>query len=262
MDILSELLNHTGFFLLIFARISGVFTSMPFLGSRNIPVYVKAGCSLLFSVLLLPLIYSADTAIPETLFPYVFLVAREFLIGLILGYVSSFIMYAVQMGGHIMDLQIGYGIVNIFDPQQGQQIPLLGNFQYILAMLVLLLTNGHHMLLSALFSSFKTIPVTKGAFMVELTPFMVDLFVSTFIIAFKISVPILAALVMTDVALGILARTMPQMNIFVVGVPGKIAIGTFVLMIALPFYLGFLGVGFHVMYEDVYKLLYLFQPEG
>ncbi|MBP2654939.1 MAG: fliR: flagellar biosynthetic protein FliR [Firmicutes bacterium] len=262
MDILSALLGQVGFFLLIFARISGIFTSAPVFGSRNIPVYIKAGLSLILSFTLLPLVSSTDIIIPESLFPYVLLVVGEFLVGLIFGYVSSFIMYAVQMGGHIMDLQIGYGIINVFDPQQGQQIPLLGNFQYILALLVLLLTNGHHVLISALFSSFRVIPVTGAVFQPELAQFMVDLFVGTFSVAFKISVPILAALVLTDSALGILARTMPQMNIFVVGVPGKIAVGTFALFISLPFYVGFLGVGFNVMYQDIYRLLYLFQQTG
>jgi len=260
LDILSALLSQTGFFLLIFARISGIFSTLPFLGSRNIPVLVKAGLSILFSFLLLPLVYSTNTVIPEKLLPYVLLVIQEFLVGLIFGYVSSFFMYAVQMAGHIMDLQIGFGMVNVFDPQQGQQIPLLGNFQYILAMLVFLLLNGHHVLISALFASFKVVPITGVVFDATLTQFMVDIFVNTFSIAFKISVPILSALLITDVAMGILARTMPQMNIFVVGVPGKIAVGIFVLLIGLPFYVGALGVGFDAMYRDVYNLLYILQP--
>jgi flagellar biosynthetic protein FliR len=252
---MSALLNQTNFFMLIFARVSGIFTAAPIFGSRNIPTTTKAGLSLLLSYILLPMVFSANTVIPDTFFPYFALVAGEFLLGLIFGFVSSLILHAIQMAGHVLDLQIGFGIVNIFDPQFGQQIPLLGNFKYILALMVFLATNGHHVLLSALFASFKLIPVTGVVFQPSLADFILGLVSGVFTIAFKISIPVLAALVLTDVALGILARTMPQMNIFVVGVPGKIIVGIFALSVSLPFYILFLEVGFNGMYQDIYRLL-------
>lgn len=249
------LLNQTSFFLLIFARISGIFTAAPFFGSRNIPVYAKAGLSLLLAYTLFPLVFSARTVIPDAMLAYVALVAGEFLLGLIFGFVASLIMQAIQMAGHLLDLQIGFGIVNVFDPQFGQQIPLLGNFKYILALLIFLTTNGHHVLLSALVASFKLIPVTGVVIPASLAGFILDLVIGAFIIAFKISLPILVALVLTDVAFGILARTMPQMNIFVIGVPAKIIVGIFALSMALPFYIVLLEVGFNGMYQDIYRLL-------
>ena len=164
-------------------------------------------------------------------------------------------MQAVQMAGHILDVQIGFGMVNVFDPQFGQQIPLLGNFKYILALMVFLATNGHHILLSALVASFKLVPVTGVVFPTSLAGFILDMVSGAFAIAFKISLPVLVSLVLADVAFGILARTMPQMNIFVVGIPAKLIIGIFALMMALPFYIAMLEVGFGGMYRDVYRLL-------
>jgi flagellar biosynthetic protein FliR len=186
-------------------------------------------------------------------------VSGEFLLGLIFGFVSQLILYAVQMAGHLLDMQIGFGIVNVFDPQFGQQIPLIGNFKYIMALLLFLVTNGHHMLITALFASFKLIPVTGVVFHASLAEFIVDLVSGIFTIAFKISLPVLVAILLTDVALGILARTMPQMNIFIVGVPGKILVGIFTLSLAFPFYIAFLEVGFNGMYQSIYHLLANFQ---
>lgn len=255
MDILTVLLNQTSFFLLIFARISGIFTAAPFYGSRNIPTYAKSGMSLLLAYIVFPVVFSAQTAIPDAMPAYVALVAGEFLLGLIFGFVSSLIMQAIQMAGHILDVQIGFGMVNVYDPQFGQQIPLLGNFKYILALMVFLATNGHHILLSALVASFKLVPVTGVVIPSSLAWFILDLVSGAFAIAFKISLPVLVSLVLADVAFGILARTMPQMNIFVVGIPAKLVIGIFALMMALPFYVAMLEVGFGGMYRDVYRLL-------
>lgn len=256
MDIVSVLVSQTSFFLLIFARITGIFSAAPFLGSRNIPIYAKAGLSLLISYILFPAVFSARVTLPESVPAYVLLVAGEFLLGLIFGFVSSLIMHAVQMAGHILDVQIGFGIVNVFDPQFGQQIPLLGNFKYILALMVFLATNGHHVLLSALVASFKLVPVTGLVLPAgPLAAFILDLVSGAFAVAFKISIPVLASLILADVAFGILSRTMPQMNIFVVGIPAKLLIGIFTLMVALPFYIVMLEVGFNGMYQDVYRLL-------
>ncbi len=252
---MAVLVNQTHFFLLVFTRITGIFSVAPFFGSRNIPLYAKAGLSLLLSYIIFPAVFSAETVIPDRLPAYVALVAGEFLLGLVFGFVSSLFMQGVQMAGHILDVQIGFGIVNVFDPQFGQQIPLLGNFKYLLALMVLLATNGHHVLLGALVASFKLVPVTGASIPASLAGFVLDMVSGVFAIAFKISLPVLVSLVLADVAFGILARTMPQMNIFVVGIPAKLIIGTFALMMALPFYIAMLEVGFNGMYRDVYRLL-------
>ncbi len=262
MDLFALLQSQLGFFLLIFVRISGIFSVAPVFGSRNVPLIVKAGLSLLISFILLPLLFRNDIIVPESILAYVAVVIGEFLIGLIMGYACSFIFYGIQMAGSLLDTQIGFGIVNVLDPQFGQQVPLVGNFKYILAMLVFFASNSHHLFLSAIVYSFKSIPVTHGIFRPEMAAnIVVDMVVSIFVIALKISLPILVALLLTDVALGILARTMPQMNIFVVGVPGKIIVGIFVLSLALPFYIVFLEVIFNDIFHNMYRLLESFAPK-
>lgn len=255
MDLFQLIQNQMGFFLLIFARITGIFSTAPILGSRNVSVMVKAGLALLLTYILFPLIFNEKITIPDTFGAYIFMVAGEFFIGITIGFAASLTFSAIQMAGQLLDMQVGFGIINILDPQSGQQLPLVGNFKYILALLIFLATNSHHMILAALFSSFKLIPVTGFHYHSAMTDIIVDMVGGMFVIAMKICFPVLLALLLTDVALGILAKTMPQMNIFVVGVPGKIIVGLFVLSLALPFYIMFLEVLFSGMYKDIYRLL-------
>jgi len=259
VDFFALMQIQVGFFLLIFVRISGIFMMMPIFSSHNIPGRVKAAFALIITYILFPLVFNSTAVIPEHFLPFLFLVAGELIVGLILGFVSSLIFTAIQMAGQILDMQIGFGIVNMIDPMSGQQAPLIGNFKYILALMTFLGTNGHHVLLSALFASFKLIPVTGVFVNVAVTKFIVDMIGGLFILALKISLPVIVSLLLTDMALGILARTMPQMNIFVVGVPGKIIIGIFVLSMALPFYIFFLEMAFDGMYKNIFSLLSFFQ---
>ncbi|MBP2628631.1 MAG: flagellar biosynthetic protein FliR [Firmicutes bacterium] len=258
MDFFALMQSQVGFFLLIFVRISGIFMMMPIFSSRNITGRVKAGFALIITYILFPLVFSKTAVIPDDFLPYLFIVAGELLVGLILGFVSSLMFSAIQMAGQLLDMQIGFGMINVIDPLSGQQAPIIGNFKFILALITFLATNGHHVLLSALFASFKLIPVTGVVVNVAVTEFMVDMIGGMFVFALKISVPVIVSLLLTDMALGILARTMPQMNIFVVGVPGKIIIGIFVLSMALPFYIFFLEMAFDGMYKNIFRLLSFF----
>jgi len=258
-DPLATLQDHLGFFLLVFTRISGIFTAAPVFGSRNIPVMAKVGLGLSVSALIMPVVFSAKVNIPSNLLQYIAAVISEYLLGLVYGFASWLIFSAVQMAGALLDTQIGFGIVNVVDPQYGQQIPLIGNFQYLLSLVLFLAINGHHVLLAGICTSFKTLPVASVFFPQSIVPFFVNLLTGVFSVAVQIAMPVLAALFMTDVALGILARVMPQLNIFVVGLPVKIVVGLVILMFAVPVFSYFMEVGFHAMFKELVRLLALFQ---
>jgi flagellar biosynthetic protein FliR len=259
VDAIILLQYQLALFLLIFVRISGMLLIAPIFGSRNIPGPMKAGLSLFLTLTVLPLLAAGPgPTIPQTLIPYIFLLGSELLFGLIIGFASSLVFSAVQMTGSLLDMQVGFGVVNIFDPQVGQQVPLIGNFKYILALILFLTVNGHHVLLTAIVDSFKLVPITGIVFNGLIAEVMVDMISGIFIFAVQITIPVLAAVIITDIALGILARTMPQMNVFVVGVPAKIIVGIFVLSVTLPFFMLFLEAGLHGMYRDIYRIFTLF----
>lgn len=262
MDPFAILQEQFGFFLLVFTRISGFFVAAPIFGSRNIPATAKIGFAFFLAMIVFPAVPTTETVLPTGVLAYILMIMRELFVGMIVGFVSTFVFSAVQMAGVLLDTQIGFGIINTIDPQSEQQVPLIGNFQYVLAVLVFLITNGHHLLLAALLSTFKLFPLSGMIFRPAMADVVVDMVYGMFIIALKISLPVLVALLLTDVALGILSRTMPQFNIFVVGIPGKILIGSFILSVGLPFYIFFLEVAFNEMYAGIYRLLFLFQPNG
>ncbi|MDU2066170.1 MAG: flagellar biosynthetic protein FliR [Sporomusaceae bacterium] len=259
MDLFALVQNQMGLFFLLFVRVSGIFTAAPIYGSRNVPIIVKAGLSLILALVLLPILGQQTPELPKTFLLYLFLIMTEYIVGLIIGFTSTFVFSAIQMAGSLIDTQIGFSMVNIIDPLYGQNVPLIGNFKYMLALLVFLATNGHHLLLTALLDSFRLVPVTHVVFSKSLAPYMVDLVAGFFAIALKISLPVLVTLLLLDIGMGILAKTMPQMNIFMVGMPAKILIGLFMLSMALPFYIFFLEVLFNGMQADINKLIQLFQ---
>lgn len=257
MDLWTVLQTQTGIFLLIFARLSGIFTTAPVFGSRNIPMVARVGLALALALILLPPLAGAgNVPLPDTVLLCIATVIREFVTGLIIGYVCSLVFFAVEAAGHLLDLQVGFGIVNIIDPQFGQQVPLIGNFFYLMALMVFLAVNGHHLLLAGLFDSFQILPLAATQFgSPQLLARMTDMVIAVFVIALKIAMPVLVSLFLTDIALGVLNRTMPQMNIFMVGLPGKIFVGIFMLFLSMPMYVFFLEVLFHDLYRDIYTIL-------
>lgn len=256
MDLYDLLQNHLGMFFLVLMRISGVFIMAPFLGSRNIPIVIRVCAIWSISLVLFPvLLQKGVVVIPTTLFAYILVISTELFIGWLIGFVASLTFSAIHMAGQLLDMQVGFGVVNVLDPTTGQQIPIIGSFKYNLAIIIFLTTNSHHLLLNALFESFNLIPILGAVFRTNLTEIIVDLIWSIFTVAIKISLPVLVAIILTDVALGVLARTMPQMNIFVIGIPAKIIVGLFVLSFALPFYILFLDVAFNEMYGNIFIAL-------
>ncbi|MDR1701283.1 MAG: flagellar type III secretion system protein FliR [Sporomusaceae bacterium] len=257
MDIYTLLETNLGYFLLIFVRLSGMFATAPLFGGRNIPPIAKTGLALTFAYIIAPIILPVtNIAMPESLLPYILLIFSEYFVGLILGFVTYIVFFGIQMAGAILDVQIGFGMVNVIDPQLGQQIPLIGNFKYILALLVYLATNCHHLLLTALFDSFTVAPLAQTASLGGLAMLLADITKNIYVIALKIAFPVLISVFLTEVALGILSKTMPQLNIFVVGIPARIIVGIFMLIFGLPFYITLLEVLFTGMVSDLYKILW------
>lgn len=258
MDLYAILQNPLGLFLLALTRVSGVFIMSPFLGSRNIPATVRISAAVAITLVLYPMLLEstdAGIAIPETLIGYALAVATELFIGWLIGFTAFLTFSMVHMAGQILDMQVGFGMVNVVDPTSGQQVPIIGSFQYNLALIAFLVSNGHHLLLSGLFESFRIVPILGAHVQSTLTQLVMDFISGIYITGLKIAVPVLAAIMLTEVALGVLARTMPQMNIFVVGIPAKILVGLFILMMTIPFFIMFMDVAFNEMYGNIFIVL-------
>lgn len=243
---METLLTKIPLIILILVRVSAFFATVPFFSYRTIPAQVKIGLVILLSVIIaLPM----DTPAIEIDGDYALLVIKEALVGLTLGLLAYIVMSAVQIAGGFIDFQIGFAIANVIDPQTGTQSPLTGQFFNAMALLLLLSANGHHVLLDAIYYSYEFAPATQAwpKIAAENTVmFVIQMFTGMFVIAFQLAIPIVATVFLTDLALGIVAKTVPQLNIFVIGFPVKIFVA-FITMVVM----------FIVMSEVMQKLFKL-----
>ena len=252
MDLYELLQGHVAAFLLTLTRISGIFVISPFFGSMNIAPFFRVGTALAMTVVLFPVVDGMGTpAAPESIIMFAAAAVGELFIGWLIGFVAYISFAAITMAGKVMDMQVGFAIVNVVDPTSGQQIPLIGSFLYNLAIIILLVTNGHHMILAALAESFRAVPIAGMEPNISMALMMANFTGGIFLTGMKVAMPITFAILLTNVGLGILARTMPQMNIFVVGIPMQLMIGITVLSMIIPFYVLFLDVLFHEMYGNI-----------
>ncbi len=242
-------------FFLILGRLSGLFLSAPIFSSRMIPGRVKGLIIILLAAAMayfVPVKYGQGLTTPAY---FLAALVLEILIGYTIGFIAYLVLATIQLAGQIMDMQMGFAIVNVVDPQSGTQIPLMGNFTQILALLIYLIINGHHYLIQALVQSFNIIPVMGLSMDNNFIDLIIEMSVKMFVIAVKISAPVLVSVLIIDIAMGFVARTVPQMNVFIVGMPLKILLGMVTLLIMLPIYLWVFGSLFNEFFSYVDQVI-------
>jgi flagellar biosynthetic protein FliR len=259
MDLIQFVQQNIALSFLVFMRVGGIFVSAPVFSSRNIPARVKVLMTAAITLVSLPALAQKVSAPAWTgLNAYIASALVEFVVGVCIGLIMAVFFAVIQVAGQMLDTQVGFGIVNVVDPQSGMQMPLLGNFLQMIFLLVFFSADLHHVFLSALIGSFDVLPLSRAGFAPPMAVFVLDLFVDMFLTAFKLAMPMIMATLLVDVSMGMLARTMPQMNVFVVGIPLKLAVGIFMLGIFLPSYIHILKVAYGEVSENIYRMLTIF----
>lgn len=228
-------------FLMVLGRLSGLFISAPIFASRQMPGRIKVLIVILLSAIMSSFVHIKYAVKLDSPAVFIAALAAEVFIGYAIGFVAYMVFGAIQLAGQFMDTQMGFSIVNVLDPQSGLQVPLMGNFNYLLALLIYLSINGHHYLLQAVAQSYNVIPVLGLNLGKDFIDLVTIISTNMFVIAVKISAPIVVAVLITDVSMGFISRTVPQMNIFMVGLPVKIAVGLLAMIILIPVYIWFIG---------------------
>ncbi|MDQ0217061.1 flagellar type III secretion system protein FliR [Peribacillus cavernae] len=230
---MQEIIPQFPAFLLVFVRVASFFVTMPIFSYRTIPASYRIGISFFLAWLMF---YTIEAPVFEIDGSYFLLIIKEALVGLLIGFTAFMILSAVQIAGAFIDFQTGFTLANVIDPQTGVQSPIMGQYLYTISLLFLLGANGHHLLLDGIFYSYQFIPINQSWIHFgdkNMLEFLVKAFNQTFIIAFQMSIPVVGSLFLVDVALGIVARTVPQINIFVVGLPVKIIVSFVVLIMVM-----------------------------
>lgn len=250
-------LSSIPIFVLILVRVIAFFVTLPLFSYRTIPNQFKIG----FAVFLtLVMFYALDTSTIDIEGIYILLLLKEAIVGLLIGLIAYLIVSAVQIAGGFVDFQMGFAIANVVDPQTGAQSPLTGQYFYIIALLFLLSVDGHHLLIDGIFYSYDFIPIDKVIpFHNEsMVLFVIEVFNKMFVIAFQMAIPIVGCLFLVDVALGIIARSVPQLNVFVVGLPVKIFVSFVAIFFFFSLYMMLVRNLFTSMFETMRALMQLF----
>lgn len=220
-------------FLLVLLRCLSFYALGPLFGSRRIPNQVKLILALVTAAALFPTVDPSDWRHETTLFGFLLLVVREVLLGALLSFVVSIVFAGIKMAGELAGLQMGLNISAVVDPGSGES-SLLGVIQEMLAAFLFVLMDGHYLLLRALGASLREVPPGGFPALEQLPALVVPLATGVLLITLQVGAPLVAALFLTDAALGLVARAVPQINVLVVGVQLKVAVGIFLLLLSAP----------------------------
>lgn len=226
-------------FALVLARFSGLFLFAPIFSSRSLPVRVKIMILAVLSLATVPSAVRAD--LPLDGVALALLAGKELLVGFALALAVGALLTAVQVAGALIDTSVGFSLATLLDPLSNIQTTVLGQLYVILGSLVFLLLDGHHLLLAGLASTFELFPLTAYPDPSTLAENAVDAVAGLFSAAVRIAAPVLVSLFVTDLAVGLVSRAVPQANLFAVGFPVKAIVGLAAVGATLPLFVTSLG---------------------
>ncbi|MBI3099760.1 MAG: flagellar biosynthetic protein FliR [Planctomycetes bacterium] len=222
-------------FTLVLFRMSGFFFLAPVFGGQNTPPPWRIAFGILMALLLHPVVPADRFVLPANLGMMTVAVLGELGVGLLLGFAATFIFTAVQLGGMLIDQELGLGLANVIDPLSNEQVSVMSQFQVFLAIVLFLAANGHHGLIRALGGSYAAVPLAGMTFSDEAGLLLSDgMFSGLLVLALKTAAPAMVSCFLATLALAFVARTVPEMNIFVVGFSMRILVGFAFLLIGIP----------------------------
>jgi flagellar biosynthetic protein FliR len=245
-------------FFLVFVRIGSMLLVAPVFSVRFVPVRFRVGLAFFLSVVSYPMIVTNanDPALTQgSTGMWFILVVKEALTGTALGMVGAFMFAVFQMAGQLMDTQIGFSLSSVLDPVTGVQSSLFSNFKQLLAILLFLGMDGHHALIMGILQSFHYVPLGTFTITGNFLALFVQIFSVAILLGIKMAAPVVVALFLTDVAFAVLSKSVPQLNIFVVGLPFKIAAGLLILILCMAALVVMFSEMFHFMFDRMEELL-------
>lgn len=219
--------------MLVCCRTGGLVVTAPVLGGAQVPPVIRTGVALGLAAAILPVVPFDPSAIPLDLLGWTTAAARELLVGVAMGFAASLVLLGLQLAGEVIDVQMGFMMAGVTDPSTNTTVPLMGQFLYLLGILAFLALRGHHWLLRAIAESYQVVPLAgatlRGGMWEQGNSMVAEVFASS--LAF--GAPVVAALMLTELSMGIVGRAVPQMNILMLGFAVRIAVGFAVVWFVL-----------------------------
>ncbi len=220
-------------FLICLARVAGFMSAIPILFSGQTPIMIRTGLTALTSLVLFPVMSPFIPAMSFEPISFSLFIVNELLLGMLIGLIARLIFTAIEYGGTIIGYQMGFAAANVFDPQNQQQIALISQFQNIFAIFIFLALDVHHLFLRAAVNSYEYLPPGRFNISGQAIPYLMELSSKMFALGVQFSAPVLAVLLLSGLILGILARTFPQLNVFLLSFPLNIGIAFTVMGLTL-----------------------------
>jgi flagellar biosynthesis protein FliR len=237
-------------FMLVFARIGAMVMLLPGFGETNIPARIKLSIALLLTLIILPLHRTAYHVDMNSLTPLLVLMLHEIIVGIVLGATARVTLAALAVAGSVIAQQLGLGFVTAVDPTQGQQGLLIGNFLTVLGLTLLFATDSHYLVIAALNESYRIFSPGESLPSGDVAALATRAFATAFKIGMQLSAPFLVFGLVFNIGLGVLARLMPQMQVYFVGVPLSIMVGFLIFALVLAGMMGtYLNYFTGVMHE-------------
>jgi flagellar biosynthetic protein FliR len=249
-------INDFAFFTLVLGRIAGLFAAIPVFGGRRVPLTVRMATILAMAMVLYPVVSGNIPSLPTDTISLGILIIREALVGLTLSLLSQVIFSAVAFCGQLVGTQMGLSVAALFNPDMGQ-VTVISNLQDLIATLLFLTLGIHHVFIRAIVESYSVIPVGAWHMSEGLLRTLIAVTSGLFILAVKLAAPVMVALLAAGVVMGIMARSFPQMNVFMISFPLNIGIGFLVLGITALAFCQAVAVAFGAISSQISTLLRL-----
>jgi flagellar biosynthesis protein FliR len=242
-------------FVIVLTRISGIMLLAPFFSNQVFPTHVRVAFAMLAAFVMAPSLPLKQIPAALNLGNILVLMAGELFTGLILGFAAMCVFAGLQFAGQLVSFQLGFSLINLIDPQSNVEMPVFSLLQNYIGLLFFLLIDGHHWFLQAVNESFGILAVGGIQMKAPMVEHLIRLTAQILVIGIRIAGPVMAVTVITDVLIGVMGRTAPQINILIVGMPLKILVGFGCISFSFYFLPQYLADVFSALSKTLYSLV-------
>lgn len=236
LDLLARIIEYFEVFVLVLMRIGGMFFLMPVFSGRAIPAQVKVVMAMATSMLFVPIVHVSKDMMPQSAMGFLLYAVAELFAGMTLALMLRLVFAGLQTAAQMAGFQMGLSMANVLDPNAGAQSLVVAELVYMLSLTLFLAVNGHHFILSAVLGSFDIMPIGTMKLSQSLFELVIGVSKEMFVLSVKLMAPIMAILIFSQAALGILAKMVPQMNLLMLSFGLNIGLGLFFLGLTLQFF--------------------------
>jgi len=262
-NVLVAFFEHVDILMMVFVRVLGFIMIVPVMSSQNL--FGQGRLFLAFTVAIAIFMSGVVGTIDfvDTTPGYVYLILQEFMVGMFMGYVTTAVFNLMLFAGQMMDHQIGFMMVNVMDPMTQIQVPIVGNLYHFMLLAMVVVTGGIHAFFEAFFFSYQVLPIGTAVVIgnERLAWYFVHLMVESMVLAAQIAMPIVGTMMVVNVALGLVVKTVPQLNVFSVGLPLKIILGVSLLyLVVTPHFGTYFRYIFEMAELGLWEVMHGMQP--